>query len=60
VFLVFGFFSGIESPRIEMGLPTPYLGLWERINIGSFLVWIVVFSAKLARGTSAAKEKKMP
>ena len=58
VFLVFGFLSGIESPHIEMGVPTPYLGLWERINIGSFMCWTAVLSALLMRRVSLSERKK--
>lgn len=43
VFLVFGFLTFMESPGIDANLPTPYLGLWERINMGAFMLWIAVF-----------------
>jgi hypothetical protein len=58
VFLVFGFLSGIESPHIEMGLPTPYLGLWERINIGAFMCWTGVLSALLLSRVTLSERKQ--
>lgn len=48
--LTFGILTSIQSPGISQGLPTPYIGLWERINIGIFLLWVVVFSSALLRG----------
>ena len=32
-----------------MNLPTPRIGLWERINISVFLLWIVMLAAVLWR-----------
>jgi hypothetical protein len=32
-----------------MNLPTPWIGLWERINISVFLMWVVVLAAVLWR-----------
>jgi hypothetical protein len=32
-----------------MNLPTPWIGLWERINISVFLMWVVVLAAYLCR-----------
>jgi hypothetical protein len=48
-FLVFGVLSGMESPGIEASLPTPQIGIWERINIGVFMLWVVVFAMTLMR-----------
>jgi hypothetical protein len=45
ILLVFGALAGMEGPRIAAGLPTPWVGIWERINIGVFLLWIVVLAA---------------
>ncbi|HYV91664.1 MAG TPA: DUF998 domain-containing protein [Chitinophagales bacterium] len=49
VFIVFGVLTFIESPGIEANLPTPHIGLWERINMGAFLLWVVVFAIALLR-----------
>ena len=38
---------------MQANLPTPWIGLWERINISVFLLWVVVLSTILLRkGTS--------
>jgi len=49
IFIVCGVLTFLESPGIEGNLPTPYIGLWERINIGAFLAWIVVFAVTVLR-----------
>ena len=47
VFLVFGVLTFMESPGIDQNLPTPHIGLWERINMFAFFIWIAVFSTIL-------------
>jgi len=49
VFIVFGILTFTEAPNIDKNLPTPYIGLWERINIAAFMVWLLVFSIDLLR-----------
>ncbi len=49
VLLVFGALTGIESPKVEANLPTQWIGVWERINILVFLIWVVVLAVKLMR-----------
>lgn len=44
VFIIFGVLTFMESPGIRANLPTPHIGLWERINMGAFLLWIIVFA----------------
>ncbi len=49
VFIVFGILIGVESPGIRGNLPTPHIGIWERFNIGAFMLWIIAFSIALIR-----------
>ncbi len=49
VLLTFGALTFGEAPRLQAGLPTPWIGLWERINISVFLLWVVMLSAALWR-----------
>jgi len=49
VLLAFGVLTFLEAPRLEAGLPTPWIGLWERINISVFLLWIVALAIRLLR-----------
>lgn len=48
-FLVFGILTTIESPGLEAGLPTPTIGIWERINMGAYMLWIIVFAILLLK-----------
>jgi hypothetical protein len=47
VLVTFGALTFIEAPRLQANLPTPWIGLWERINISVFLLWIAVLAAAL-------------
>ena len=47
VLLIFGGLTFLEAPRLQANLPTPWIGLWERINISVFLLWVVMLSALL-------------
>ena len=37
-------FMAFDAPKVPANLPTPYGSVWERINIGVFLIWIVVLA----------------
>jgi hypothetical protein len=39
----------LEAPRLQADLPTPWIGLWERINITVFLLWVVMLCVVLWR-----------
>jgi hypothetical protein len=39
----------VEAPRLQANLPTPWIGLWERVNISVFLLWIAVLATVLLR-----------
>ncbi|HJW29130.1 MAG TPA: DUF998 domain-containing protein, partial [Saprospiraceae bacterium] len=47
--LVFGVLTFMEAPGVEKNEPTPMIGVWERLNIGFFLVWVVVLAVILLR-----------
>ena len=47
VFLVFGILTSMESPGMEANKPTPYIGIWERVNMGAYMLWVVVFAILL-------------
>ena len=55
-FPMFGGLMFLEAPRLQMNLPTPWIGLWERINISVFLMWVVVLAAGLWRPVRAQGE----
>lgn len=47
--LVFGALAGMQGPRIAANLPTPYLGITERISVYSAMLWVLVLGAVLLR-----------
>ena len=49
ILFVFGALTGLESPRLQANLPTPWIGLWERVTIVGFLLWVVVLAIILWR-----------
>lgn len=57
VLLTFGALTFIEAPRLQANLPTPWIGLWERINITVFLVWVTVLAAALLRRSVFAGDR---
>jgi len=54
ILFAFGALTFRESPRIAANLPTPWIGVWERINIGVFLLWVVVLAIALLRAPDTA------
>jgi hypothetical protein len=38
-----------DAPRLSAGQPTPFIGVWERIDIGVFLLWMIVLAVVLLR-----------
>jgi len=49
IFIVFGALSGLQAPRLAANLPTPWMGVWERINIFAYMLWVVVLAIALLR-----------
>jgi hypothetical protein len=49
ILLAFGALTTADASRVAANLPTPWVGLWERINIGVFLLWVVVLAIALIR-----------
>jgi hypothetical protein len=52
--VVFGVLAGVQGPRIAANLPTPWVGIAERVNIGGYLLWVVVLAVALLRRESRA------
>lgn len=42
-----GVVTSMQAPQLQANLPTPYMGVWERINIGAWLLWVAVLSSML-------------
>lgn len=52
--MLFGLLTSMEAPNVDVDGPTPWIGIWERINIGVFLLWIVVLAARFLPGPVTA------
>jgi len=48
-FVAFGTLTAIDGPRIAADLPTPWVGVWERVNMGIAMLWIAVLAVTLSR-----------
>jgi len=49
-----GALTFLDAPGVAANLPTPWIGVWERINLGVFLLWVVVLATTLLRVKDAA------
>jgi hypothetical protein len=49
VVLAAGVMTSLGAPRLQANLPTPSLGVWERANIGAWLLWVAVLSLTASR-----------
>jgi hypothetical protein len=58
VMFVFGGLAGMDGPRVAANLPTPWLGVTERINIYSFMLWIMVLAIALLYAPSDSRAHK--
>jgi len=59
---VFGMLTGMQSSRLAANLPTPYIGLFERISIAVYMIWLAVLAIMLLRRheISAAPSARPP
>jgi hypothetical protein len=48
--LVFGGLTGAQAANLVDGESTPLMGVYERVNVGAWLLWIAVLSVMLLRG----------
>lgn len=58
--VAFGVLTGLDSPGVSANLPTHWIGVWERINIGVFLLWVVVLAITLLRRRRFAAQMSLP
>jgi hypothetical protein len=41
--------TSLDASAVQANLPTPWVGVWERINIGAWLLWIGLLAVRLLR-----------
>jgi hypothetical protein len=44
-----GVWSGTYAPAMQANLPTPWVGVWERISTNAFMLWIAVLATAILR-----------
>ena len=49
VVVVFGTLAGLDGPRIAANLPTPWVGVTERISVFSYMLWLTALAIGLLR-----------
>lgn len=49
-FIVSGTLMGLDAPKVGRNLPTPWIGVSERIMIGVVMLWMVVLAIAILRG----------
>ena len=47
VLAVCGALTFLDSPGLARNEPTPWIGVWERINLGVFLLWVAALAIAL-------------
>jgi hypothetical protein len=52
VVIGFGIRTGLDQPRLAPNLPTPGMGIHERICIYAYLLWVVVLADALLHGST--------
>jgi hypothetical protein len=52
-----GAIASADATNVELNLPTPGMGAWERVNIAAWLLWTAVLSVLLLRREMHAKRE---
>jgi len=47
--VAFGALTSVDAPRMEANLPTPWMGVWERLDIAVWMLWFMVLAIALLR-----------
>jgi membrane protease YdiL (CAAX protease family) len=45
--IVGGCLAGADGPKLEADLPTAWMGVWERVSVLAYLLWVAVLSLLL-------------
>ena len=55
ILFVTGGLTGLEGPDVAANLPTPWIGVWERMSQAVWLLWVVVLAVALLRRPATAR-----
>jgi hypothetical protein len=56
---VFGALAGLQGDEIAANEPTPWHGVYERIDIGGYLLWMAVLAMVLLRAQSRRDQEQL-
>jgi hypothetical protein len=59
IVLVFGALAGLQSGNMATNLPTPWMGVEERLNIFGYMLWVVVLAVGLLRAQGAIAPRQL-
>ena len=60
VLVAAGALTSLDAPELQASLPTPWIGVWERVNLVAWLLWVAAFSTMLARRQAARERPRSP
>lgn len=60
IVVAMGVWTFMEVPRIEANLPTPWMGVKERISIYAYMLWMAVLALVLWRAPASVAADKPP
>jgi hypothetical membrane protein len=60
VVVAFGAITGSFAARLAAGLPTPGLGILERIDVYAAMLWVAVLSIALLRNRGTSEQRALP
>jgi hypothetical protein len=60
IMIAFIALTSLDAPRIAQDLPTPWIGVWERINIAAYLLWVAVLAVALLRAQGDGLGRSRP
>lgn len=55
ILFVTGGLTGLQGPQVAANLPTPWIGVWERMSQAVWLLWVVVLAAALLERPASAR-----
>ncbi len=53
-----GAWTGTYAAAIQANMPTPWVGVWERVNTNVFMLWVVVVATMLLRAARSARRQQ--
>jgi len=57
--LVFGILVGMQAPRVAAQLPTPWMGIMERVSVYSPMIWVLVLAIVLLHAQNNKPQKEV-